>query len=344
MKRVELASGYTISRVIKGCWQYSKGHGAGDPRTVVAELCAFAEAGITTFDCADIYTGVEELLGGFRKEYAKRHGSKALETIQVHTKFVPDLEVLRGIKRSYVERIIDRSLRRLSMETLDLVQFHWWDWGVAGYVETAGYLVDLQRAGKIRHIGVTNFDVPHLTELLDAGIRVVSNQVQYSLIDRRPENGMTALCKKRGVQLLAYGTVAGGFLSNRWHHKPEPTGEPENRSLVKYKLMIDEFGGWDEFRVLLSHLSVIAENRRVGIAEVAAGYVLKKPEVAAVIMGGHVLRVPAIFNAIPDLAERYWIWYALRGTRKLSGDIYSLEREKGGKHAAIMRYNLNKDK
>lgn len=351
MKRIELAPGYTISPIIKGCWQMAEGHGQVSCRPVekviedkVTDLLNFAYTDVTTFDCADIYTGVEDLLGRFREEYARRHGRNALDGIQIHTKFVPDLEALSRINRAYVERIINRSLRRLGMDALDLVQFHWWDWEIPGYVETAGYLADLQRAGKIRHIGVTNFDVSHLTALLDAGIKVVSNQVQYSLIDRRAENGMTALCNKRGVKLLAYGTVAGGFLANRWHHKPKPTGELENRSLVKYKLIIDEFGGWDEFQALLSHLSVIAAGRRVGIAEVATGYVLNKPAVAGVIMGGHVLRVPAIFSAIPDFFEEFWIRYALMGTKKIQGDIYSLERQKNGKHAAIMRYNLNEEK
>ena len=110
--------------IIKGCWQYSGGHGAvsHDP---IHDLMLFADAGITTFDCADIYTGVEETLGAFRSEYARRRGRVALAGLRFHTKFVPDLDVLAHINREYVERIIDRSLRRLEMERLDLVQFHW---------------------------------------------------------------------------------------------------------------------------------------------------------------------------------------------------------------------------
>jgi aryl-alcohol dehydrogenase-like predicted oxidoreductase len=134
---------------------------------------AFVQAGITTFDCADIYTGVEELIG----EFLRRHGG-ALPPVQVHTKYVPDLESLPNLTGRDVERSIDRSLRRLGVERLDLVQFHWWDYDVPGYVEAALQLARLQRAGKIRHIGLTNFDAMHLREILNAGVDVVSNQVQ----------------------------------------------------------------------------------------------------------------------------------------------------------------------
>ncbi len=91
------------------------------------------------------------------------------------------------------------------------------------WLEALVWLDDLRRAGKVRHLGGTNFDTPHLREILAAGLPVVSMQVQYSLLDRRPENGFAALCQAHGVALLCYGTVAGGFLSDRWLGAPEPT-------------------------------------------------------------------------------------------------------------------------
>ena len=95
------------------------------------DMIAFADAGITTFDCADIYTGVEDMIGEFRQRYrdaARRCGAQA--AFKVHTKFVPDLDMLPRITKAYVEGVIDRSLQRLRMERLDLVQFHWWDYAV----------------------------------------------------------------------------------------------------------------------------------------------------------------------------------------------------------------------
>ena len=181
--RIELQPGYSISRVIKGGWQLAGGHGAVDEKQAIRDMEAFVDAGITTFDCADIYTGVEELIGKFVKQNNQ---------VQIHTKYVPDLDELRGITKAYTQKIIDRSLVRLGVERLDLVQFHWWDYSVPRYVDAALHLVDLQKAGKIRHVGVTNFDGQRLRELINAGIPVVSNQVQYSVFDLRPEGDLQA--------------------------------------------------------------------------------------------------------------------------------------------------------
>jgi aryl-alcohol dehydrogenase-like predicted oxidoreductase len=93
----------------------------------------FVEAGITTFDCADIYTGVEELIGAFLADY--RPGTGGRPEVQVHTKYVPDLRSLGSLRKADVEGAIDRSLRRLRVDRLDLVQFHWWDYSVPGWIE-----------------------------------------------------------------------------------------------------------------------------------------------------------------------------------------------------------------
>ena len=124
--------------------------------------------------------------------------------------------------RDVVERAVDRSLTRMGVEALDLLQFHWWEYGDDRYLEALGHLDDMRREGKIRHLGLTNFDTEHLGRILDAGIPVVSNQVQYSLVDRRPAARMAAVCEARGVGLLTYGTVCGGLLSERYSGQPEP--------------------------------------------------------------------------------------------------------------------------
>src|SRR5262249_5304418 len=149
----------------------------------VETLTAFAEGGITTFDCADIYTGVEELMGAMRAEYGRRHGSAALAGVKVHTKCVPNLATLKDTSRASIRAIIETSLQRLRTERLDLVQFHWWDYSVAGYLDTVSWLAELQREGRIDRLGGTNFDTPRTAEIVGAGIELVSLQVQYSLLD-----------------------------------------------------------------------------------------------------------------------------------------------------------------
>jgi aryl-alcohol dehydrogenase-like predicted oxidoreductase len=341
-----LRPGYRISRVIRGGWQLAGGHGEIDRAAAVADLVASAEAGITTFDCADIYTGVEELIGAARRAYAERHGAAALKALKVHTKFVPDLATLHEVDRIYVRTIIERSLRRLGQERLDLVQFHWWDYAVPGCIDAALWLEELRQEGKIDLIGGTNFDTPHTEKMVAAGVSLASMQVQYSLLDARPENVLIAAAKKHDIHLLIYGTVAGGFLGDRWLGQPEPQAPLENRSLTKYKLVIDDFGGWDLFQALLRALRQIADRHGVDIATVASRAMLDLPQVGAVIVGARSQAHLAANLKIADIKlteqDRREIGAILTQRQGPEGDTFELERDRTGRHGSIMKYNLSR--
>ncbi len=339
-----LAPGYEIPRIINGCWQLAAGHRLRDrPELGLEDLARLASLGFTAFDGADIYTGVEERLGAFRLAWRDAGGKP--EALRVHTKLVPDLEVLPRISLAHVEGIIDRSRRRLGMEILDLVQFHWWDLEVEGWVQTTKWLDHLRKEGKIRHLGLTNFDSLYLRRLLDAGIPVISNQVQYSLLDRRPAGPLTELCRERGVSLLTYGALAGGFLSEHWLGQPDPGMSLANRSLVKYRLIVDEFGGWAAFQELLSLLQRLGDKHGVSISKVAVRWVLERPAVAAVVLG---VSSPAraeenlrCFGFELDAADHEALDSLLDVCPGPAGDIYSVERIPGGRHGAIMKTGLN---
>ena len=346
IETVELAPGYRVSRLLKGGWQLSDGHGAAVERdAAIADMVAFADAGITGFDCADIYTGVEALIGAFRERYRQIRGADALGRLKIHTKLVPDWGLLGRLERRDVESIVDRSRQRLGQERLDLVQFHWWNYEAPGMVEAAGWLADLQQAGKIDRLGGTNFDTARTAMLLDAGIKLVSTQVQYSLLDARPENGLTDLAAGRGVGLICYGALAGGFLGERWLGAAEPSAPFDNRSLVKYKLIIDDFGGWGLFQSLLATLQAIAAKHRVGIGAVALRHVLDRPQVAGVIVGARSARhLAATLEADRlrlDDDDRRRIAAILAERRGPVGGTFALERARGGRHGAIMKYDLN---
>jgi len=345
MQRIRLAPDYEISRVIRGGWQLASGHGAVKSDDPVADMAAFADAGITTFDCADIYTGVEELIGRFRLRYRDVRGDDALSRIKVHTKFVPDLDMLKRINKSYVEGVIDQSLRRLKLDRLDLVQFHWWDYAAPQWLETAQWLNELRLSGKIHKVSATNFDTDRMLHMVNAGVPLTSIQVQYSLLDSRPAKRMGEAAAANGVALFCYGTVAGGFLGDRWLGRPEPL-DFENRSLIKYKLVIDDIGGWDFFQALLKTLRGIADRHGVDIATTASAAMLSRKAVAAVIVGArnrtHLasnLAISSVSLTPQDLAE---IDAALAEANELEGDVYTLERDRHGRHGQIMKYNLNK--
>jgi aryl-alcohol dehydrogenase-like predicted oxidoreductase len=340
IETAELRPGYRIARLIKGGWQLAGGHGAIDRAAARADMTAYVDAGFTTFDCADIYTGVEDLIGQFRGSLPP----ETLARLKVHTKFVPDLHVLPTLSREDVTRVIDRSLQRLRMQRLDLVQFCWWDYAVARDVQAALWLKDLQAAGKIDLIGATNFDAAHTAALFAAGVQVATMQVQYSLLDDRPARGMSALCAQHGMKLLCYGTVAGGFLGDRWLGQPEPAEPLENRSLTKYKLIIEDCGGWDWFQALLRVLAGIGRKHGCGIGSVASRYVLGLPHVAAAIVGvrsrAHLPEHRNLFAFALDAVDEAAIAAVLAQRLALPGDVYTLERDRTGRHGRIMKYNL----
>ena len=347
-KTFELAPGYAISRVIRGGWQLAGGHGAFDRAQAVDDLIAAFDAGIITYDCADIYTGVEELIGAARVKLASERGLDIAARMKVHTKLVPDLAILARISRDYIRSIVEQSLKRLKTERLDLVQFHWWDYAHGGYVDAMGWLNEMRIEGKVRNVGTTNFDAPRLTEIIGAGIPLVSQQLQYSVLDQRPEHDVAALAAKHDFKFLCYGSVAGGFLSDRWLGQPEPEMPLENRSLVKYKLIIDDFGGWDLFQELLRTLRSVADRHGVDIATIASAWVLTRDHVAAVIVGArnqsHALANAGIMDIEFSANDLAAIGAVIGMSTGPKGDVYTLERDRTGRHGSIMHYNLNAGK
>lgn len=343
-ERYTLAPGYEISRVIRGGWQLAGDHGAVARDAVSDDLAAFLDAGITTFDCADIYTGVEAMIGDFRAAMLAERGAEALSRLRVHTKFVPDLDLLPVIGAADVRRIIDRSLQRLRMERLDLVQFHWWDYDQPRWLETAQVLKDLQSEGKIALLGGTNFDAAHVRAMAEAGVKLATMQVQYSLLDARPAGEMTAVGGETGMKLLCYGTLAGGFLSDAWLGKPAPEGVLTNRSLVKYRLIIEEFGGWELFQALLRAVRQVADRHGASIANVASRHVLDLPAVAGVIVGarhaGHLGDTLGVGALRLDDSDRAGIGAVLAQRKGPAGEVYALERDRTGRHGSIMKYHL----
>ena len=348
MQRINLTDSYSISRVIKGGWQLAGGHGQINPSQAVEDMFAYYEAGITTFDCADIYTGVEELIGNFLKKLRTERSISEANNVQVHTKYVPDRQVLGKLNKADIERAIVRSTNRLGVEQLDLVQFHWWDFAIPQYIETAMTLAELKQKGLIRNIGLTNFDPSHIKELVEAGVPLITNQVQYSVLDRRPEKSLQAYCTDNGMTMLCYGGLAGGFLTERYLGDAEPAMAQlhSNRSLVKYKLIIDDLGGWTKFQALLRSLLEVGKNRGLTISEVALEYILSKPNVSAVIVGArnsqHVMSFAKLTEHGLTEAELAKIDYVFGNQYLLAGDIYELERT-DERHANIMKYNLNKE-
>ena len=343
---VSLAPGHEISRVIRGGWQLAGDHGPVDRARAIRDMEAFVDAGVTTFDCADIYTGVEEMIGAFLADLRRRR-PEAAARVKVHTKLVPDLSLLETLSPRDVEAVVDRSLARLGVERLDLVQFYWWDTARGDPVRGLEPLLRLRERGKIAHLGVTNWDVEETARFAEAGFPLVSTQVQLSVLDRRAEGALAGWAAAHGIQLLAFGTLAGGFLTEGWRGRPDPGFAFENRSLVKYRLIIDEFGPWDRFQRLLETLHAVGARHGTDLSAVATAWALGRPGVAAAIVGARYARhLPRTLEAMRlrlSDADRDEIGAVIARGDGPSGPVFGLERDRTGRHGRIMKYELNAD-
>src|ERR687887_2714689 len=247
----QLAPDLTICRIVNGMWQVAGGHGYIDHKLAIEDMIRYHEAGFTTWDLADIYGQAEDFIGEFRRKLLSLKGGgeeeEELNRIQALTKWVPQLRI---ITRSIVDESIQRSLRRMDVNSLDLLQFHWWDYNNPYYMDALKYLSDLRDKGIIKHIALTNFDTERTEIMVDSDIQIVSNQVQYSIIDRRPEVKMVPFCIKHNISLLAYGSICGGLMSERYLGRAQlsPSTDLKTLSLRKYKQMIDAWGGWNLFQ------------------------------------------------------------------------------------------------
>ncbi|XP_068500348.1 flagellar radial spoke protein 5 isoform X3 [Phaseolus vulgaris] len=223
------------------------------------------------------------------------------------TKWVPPPVKMTA---SYVKDSINVSRKRMDVESLDMLQFHWWDYSNPGYLDALKHLTDLKEEGKIKTVALTNFDTERLQIILENEIPVVSNQVQHSLVDMRPQQRMAELCQHTGVKLITYGTVMGGLLSEKFldTNIAIPFAGPaiNTPSLQKYKRMVDAWGGWNLFQGLLRTLKQVASKHGVSIATVAVKYILDQPAVGGSMVGvrlglsEHIQDANAIFSLALD--------------------------------------------
>ncbi|KAK9122744.1 hypothetical protein Sjap_012346 [Stephania japonica] len=296
-----------ICRVLNGMWQTSGGWGRIDRVEAVDAMLSYADSGLSTFDMADHYGPAEDLYGIFINRVRRERPPEFLEQVKGLTKWVPPPVKMTS---SFVRDNINVSRKRMDVDSLDMLQFHWWDYSNPGYLDALKHLTDLKEEGKIKTVALTNFDTERLQIILENGIPVVSNQVQYSVVDMRPQQRMAELCQLTGVKLITYGTVMGGLLSEKFldtNLSIPFAGPPLNTpSLQKYKRMVDAWGGWNLFQGLLRTLKEVATKHGVSIPTVAVRYILDQPCVAGSMIGvrlglsEHIQDANAVFSLVLD--------------------------------------------
>ena len=280
---IDISENISVPRILIGLWQIAdmEKHGNTlDSNSISKFMKIYADNGFTSFDMADHYGSSEIISGVFKNNY------KDPGKINLFTKWVPKPG---KISKESTREAVNNALKRMNQSQIDLMQFHAWQYQDPSWLDALNYLKELKVEGKIKDIGVTNFDTTHLRIALASEIPIVSNQICYSLLDRRASLDMSELCKEFNVKLLAFGTLAGGFLSNRWLGKSEPKIDSKlNWSQMKYKRFIDVTGGWALFQKLLIQLDLIANQNNTSIANIASRYILEDSNVASVIIGARL--------------------------------------------------------
>lgn len=272
--------------VITGLWQVADLERDGktlDQNAAAASLIDYVDDGFTCFDMADHYGSAELIAGAARKRVHSAAHSSA-DKLKLFTKWCPQPH---ETSFDQVKAGVMRRIERLGVDCIDLLQLHWWTFEHPGYIDVMDHLSRLQQDGLIEHLGVTNFDTDHLHVLQSCGFNIATNQVCLSVLDRRALGEMSDLCQRSGVRLLCYGTLAGGFISERWLGVAKPD-TIDDWSKMKYLRFIESTGGWSVFQNMLHSLNTIAERHGVSIANVATSWALHQPSVAGIIVGARL--------------------------------------------------------
>ncbi|KAI0201974.1 NADP-dependent oxidoreductase domain-containing protein [Astrocystis sublimbata] len=292
-EKVTIGGDTPIPRMISGLWQLAGGHDEEiDIDAATRTMKRLVDSGFYCFDMADHYGDAELVVG--------RYHATCSGSMLAFTKWCPPENGTKSLHAA--EAAVNLALERMGQKQIALMQYHVWDYSDDTYLHNLVHLRAMQEEGKIKHIGVTNVDAAHLELMIDSGFRIATNQVSCSVLDQRLVRGrLASVCEKNKVGVLAYGTLLGGFLSERWLDQPEPQDLDElNWSLRKYLRFIRAAGGWTPFQGLLRALSTIAHDHGVSIAAVATRYVLDIPAVSAVIVGCR-LSTDSVENATRNL-------------------------------------------
>ncbi|ROV89087.1 hypothetical protein VMCG_09859 [Cytospora schulzeri] len=286
---------HQVPRLFNGLWQLSSpAWGSGSAEGQEKALTQIVEAGLSATDMADHYGDAELIYGDFRN----RLPTEIRSTVCAATKWCIFGPIGQPVTTEFVLRGVKERCRRLGGR-VELLQFHWHDYSQKDYLDILVELVHITKTHPelVSTIGLCNFDTEHTEESCEyvlektGVVGIVSNQVQFSLLDARPLQKMCAVCEKYGIKLLTYGSFCGGFVSEKWLGQPTPEIYSEVSQLTpsqrKYFDMIETWGTWAEFQLLLSKLSSIAQKHGpdISLTNVATRWVLQQPAVGAVIVG-----------------------------------------------------------
>ncbi|TVY20344.1 putative oxidoreductase-like protein [Lachnellula arida] len=317
-----------VPRMFMGLWQFSSpAWGTATVSKINKHFRKHVDAGFTAYDMADHYGDAEVTFGKFRSAQPDS------ANIFCATKYCVFESVT--ITEEVIKANITERLASINADVIDLLQLHWQCYEDQQYIRMAQLV---EQDPRVLNVGLCNFDTQRMNEIVESGVHIVSNQVQFSLIDLRPTFKMADSCRKNDVKLLTYGSLCGGFLADKWLNKQAPNmfGEDMTPSHRKYYEMITIWGGWELLQRLLSALSSIGKKHNVSISNVATRWVLEHDYVAATIIGGrmgiseHAEENTKAFSFVLDGEDRAAIKVILDQSR--SADVFEAMGDCGAEY------------
>lgn len=260
-----------------------------DEEVAFAQLDAFADAGGTLVDTADVYAGgsSESIVG----QWLARRPSHVTERVVLATKgrfSTADEPNGIGLSRRHLDRALTGSLRRLGVDTIDLYQVHGWD-PLTPLEETLRFLDDAVRSGRVRYVGLSNFTGWQIQKAVDlaghAGLAgPVTLQPEYNLLSRETEWELVAACEHNGLGVLPWSPLAGGLLTGKYEQDRDPatgTRLGGSRFGAMHVSKVAEERTW----AVVDVLAAIAADHAASPAQVALAWLAGRPAVSSVILG-----------------------------------------------------------
>ncbi len=265
-----------------------------DEKTSCEILDRSLEAGVHFLDTADVYPlggrledvgRTEEILGRWMRERGHRDRILLATKCRGRMGRGPNDE---GLSRQHILQAVDASLRRLQTDWIDLYQTHFFDPNTP-IEETMRALEDLVRAGKVRYIGCSNYPAWRLAESLEASERLgiaryESVQPRYNLLYREIETELLPLCRARGLGVLVYNPLAGGFLTTKYRKGESP--HEGTRFTLGTAAKVYQWRYWQPAQFEATEaLRKLADERGLDLASVAIAWTLAQPDLTSVIIG-----------------------------------------------------------
>jgi aryl-alcohol dehydrogenase-like predicted oxidoreductase len=286
------SSGTVVSGLALGTMTF----GAATPQEgAFAQLDAFLDAGGTLVDTADVYVdGESERIVG--RWLAQRPADITDQVVLATKGRFPTAADPNGVglSRRHLSRALEASLRRLGVEVIDLYQVHAWD-PVTPIAETLAFLDDAVHAGKIRHIGLSNFTGWQLQKTVDLAefrglTKPITLQPQYNLLTRELEWEIVPAAQEGGLGLLPWSPLSGGMLTGKYQQGEAPEegtryGEGGQAGQLMYHRRSAAQRTWD----VIEAVGTVAKQRGVSNAQIALAWVAGRPSVSSVILGARTL-------------------------------------------------------